>query len=170
MVMEEWDIYDCERNRTGKVAIRGNELLPGEYHLVVFAIIRNTDGKYIISKRSVEKTFANTWEVTGGSAVVGDTSIEAVKREVEEELGIELIGDGNLIKTYKTDSECSNFSDVWYFEQDVALEDIICQVGEVSDARIVNMEEIDELFEQGLFMPGNPHIYKCMKERHLSHC
>ena len=167
--MEEWDIYDSERNLTGRTGYRGDRLSEGDYHLVVFVIIRNSGGKYIISKRSVEKTFPNTWEVTGGSAIKGDTSLSAARREVKEELGIELSGEGELLKTIKTDSECSNFIDVWFFEQDVLEEDIACQVEEVSDAKIVDMMVIDKLFEEGVFMPGHPFVYKSIKEKHLCH-
>jgi 8-oxo-dGTP pyrophosphatase MutT (NUDIX family) len=168
--MEEWDIYDSKRNHTGRIGIRGKNLAEGEYHLVVFVIIRNSEGKYIISKRSKEKTFSNTWEVTGGSAICGDSSIEAAKREVKEELGIDLCGEGCLLKTLKIDSECSSITDIWYFEQDVIMKDIVCQVEEVADAKIVDIQEVDKLFEQGVFMPGFPHVYHTMKEKHLEQC
>ena len=31
--MEQWDIYDINRNKTGRIMNRGEELKNGEYHL-----------------------------------------------------------------------------------------------------------------------------------------
>lgn len=41
--MELWDVYDINRNKTGKIIDRrsGERLKDGEYHLVVEAIIIN---------------------------------------------------------------------------------------------------------------------------------
>lgn len=161
--MELWDVLDENRNKTGKLIERGQPLKPDEYHLVVFAFIRNSTGQFVISKRSPEKTFPNTWEITGGSAVTGDDSYSAVVREVKEELGVDLIGKGSILRSTKHDGEHPYFSDIWLFEQDVELQDIICQVGEVSEAKIVSKDEIKKLIEQGIFMNGNPSIIECLE-------
>ena len=37
--MELWDVYDINRNKTGKTAVRGEGLPEGGYHLVVHVCI-----------------------------------------------------------------------------------------------------------------------------------
>ena len=40
---EFWDIYDKDRNKTGKLAQRGvDKFKEGEYHIVVTAVILNS--------------------------------------------------------------------------------------------------------------------------------
>jgi len=161
--MELWDVLDENRQLTGRTVERGKPMKTGDYHLVVFALIKQTDGRLLISKRTPNKTFPNTWEVTGGSAVVGDDSYSAVLREVKEELGIDLKSSGKLIKSMKFDGECSHFSDVWLFEEDIDMDQVICQPEEVSDAKLASKEDIKTLIEEKLFMNGNQSVLECLE-------
>ncbi len=43
--MELWDVYDINRNKTGKTAARGEVLPEGGYHLVVHVCIIGSDGR-----------------------------------------------------------------------------------------------------------------------------
>ncbi|MCK8059247.1 MULTISPECIES: NUDIX domain-containing protein [unclassified Fusibacter] len=156
--MEIWDIYDENKRLTGRTTIRGDNLEKGEYHLVVFGIVKNAKDEFLLSKRSPEKTFANTWEVTGGSATAGESSYDAVKRELEEEIGLVVQSVGHLIQTYRIESECSHFADVWLFEQEFQLDDLRCQPGEVSEIQVATKDKIMALYEQGLFMAGIPRV------------
>ena len=51
--MEIWDVYDRNRNLTGKKVLRGepNNLKKGEYGLVVHVAIFNQAGEMLIQKR-----------------------------------------------------------------------------------------------------------------------
>ena len=51
--MELWDVYDVNRNYTGKVIDRHSDekLNEGEYHLVVEAIIINSKAELLLNKR-----------------------------------------------------------------------------------------------------------------------
>jgi len=160
--MELWDILDENRNETGRVVERGKSMNTGEYHLVVFAIIINSKGQFIISKRTPNKTYPNTWEFTGGSALAGEDSLSAILREVKEELGVELIKrNGKVLKTIKYDTG-SYFADVWLFEQDVDIHDVACQPEEVSEARIVTKKEIIKLIKGDIFIK-NTFITGCLE-------
>lgn len=68
------DIYDKERRLTGRTVERGKPMAQDEYHIVVVAIIRNAEGKYLISKRAAKKHFPNMWEFMGGSVLAGKTA------------------------------------------------------------------------------------------------
>jgi mutator protein MutT len=160
--MEIWDIYNNKRQRTGRTAVREAGLNPGEFHIVVFGIVKNGMGQFILSKRSSEKTFAGTWEVTGGSVTTGESSYEAVVREIKEEIGLTLVSEGKQIDSFVVESECSHFVDIWLFEEEFYLEELTCQEGEVSEIQIASKEKIIELFEKGEFMPGAKKVMECI--------
>lgn len=104
--MEElWDVYDENRNLTGKTISRKNFLSGnGKYHLVVHIWIKNSNNEWLISKRTPNKFCPLLWECTGGSVLAGESSIEGALREVKEELGISLpMNSGCLYKTMKRD-------------------------------------------------------------------
>ncbi|MBS4537727.1 NUDIX domain-containing protein [Clostridium sp. D2Q-11] len=161
--MELWDVLDKNRKKTRRIVERGKPMNPGEFHLVVFAFIKNSKGQILISKRTPNKAFPNTWEITGGSAIAGEDSFRAIVREVKEELGIELTSNGRIIRSTVHEGECSYFADVWLFEQDIDIEDVICQPEEVSEAKLVSKEEIYRLFEEGIFMVGKPSIIEWLQ-------
>lgn len=162
--VEKWDIYDKNRVKTGKIALRGKPLSEGEYHLVVFAIIRINKDEFLISKRAPEKTNGGTWEFNGGSAVAGDSSLQAILREVEEETGIKLKSNGKVVDTYMIEDYASFIVDVWYFEEEVDLKECICQPGEVTEIRSANASTILEMYDKGEFMPGGINVMKTFKE------
>ena len=90
--MELWDIYDKDKKPTGRTMKRNDWCLKeGEYHLSVLGVIQRQDGKYLITKRAADKAWApGWWEVSGGAAIAGETSEEAVKREILEETGLDV--------------------------------------------------------------------------------
>jgi len=57
----------------------------------VGAAIFNDKGELFITKRGKKvKNERGTWEIPGGSVEFGETFEEAIKREIKEELGIEI--------------------------------------------------------------------------------
>ena len=90
--MEFWDIYDENKQRTGRTMKRNDWCLKeGEYHLSVLGVIRRPDGKFLITKRAMDKEWApGWWEVPGGGVQVGEDSADAVAREVLEETGLDV--------------------------------------------------------------------------------
>ncbi|WP_186672824.1 (deoxy)nucleoside triphosphate pyrophosphohydrolase [Sporosarcina sp. BP05] len=54
---------------------------------VVGAIIENEAGKILCALRGPEMTLPNYWEFPGGKIEEGETKEEALKREIQEELG-----------------------------------------------------------------------------------
>ena len=85
----EWnDIYDADRNLTGRVHMRGTPWKPGEFGLVVCVWVYDGRGRMLLTRRAPEKSFAGTWENSGGAAKAGETSRQAISRELFEETGI----------------------------------------------------------------------------------
>ena len=89
--MEKWDLYTRNRELTGREQIRGEAIPEGFYHLVVHVWLKNRHGQYLISKRSADRpTYPLFWECTGGSVLLGETSLHGAAREVKEEVGVDL--------------------------------------------------------------------------------
>ena len=61
--MEELiDVYDVQRNRTGRTVPReGAFMNEGEYMLYVLAIVQDAQGRYLITQRSMDKHWAAGW-------------------------------------------------------------------------------------------------------------
>ena len=156
--MEYWDIYDAEKKMTGRTMKRNDWCLKeGEYHLTVLGILARTDGKFLITKRVMTKAWApGWWEVSGGAAMAGETSEEAVKREIREETGLDVTGwEGGYLFTYRRDNpgEGDNyFVDVYRFCADFSEDDLQMQKAETDGYRFATAEEIKALAEEGIFL------------------
>ena len=89
--MEFWDIYDINKRPTGRTMKRNDWCLKdGEYHLTVLGVVARPDGTFLITKRVMTKAWApGWWEVSGGAAQAGESSYDAVLREVKEETGLD---------------------------------------------------------------------------------
>ena len=148
---ELWDVYDENRRPTGRLHPRGQELAEGDYHLVIHVWLRDSQGRYLLTKRSPNKGYGGMWESPGGAAQAGDDSLSACLREIKEETGLTLDpACGKIIKTYQEDHF---ICDVWLFHQDFALEDVVLQPGETCDKRYATREEILEMHAEGRFVP-----------------
>lgn len=78
--------------------------------------------------------------MTGGSVIKGETSLQAIEREIKEELGISLnMEDIQLINHYKTGTV---WLDTYLIKQDINLDDIIMREDEVCDVKWATYDEI----------------------------
>lgn len=57
---------------------------------VAAGILLDSDGRYLLGQRPEGKAYAGFWEVPGGKIEIGETVFTALKRELLEELGIEI--------------------------------------------------------------------------------
>ena len=153
---EFWDIYDKNRNKTGKLAQRGvDKLKEGEYHIVVTAVILNSENEILITQRADFKTYPLMWECNGGSILAGETSLRGVIREVKEEIGIEFKEeDAVLLKTLERSCVTADFKDVWIFRKDIKDEEITFPDGETVDFKWVSIDGFEEMFKAGQIVPS----------------
>lgn len=156
--MEYWDIYDANKNVTGRTMKRNDWILKdGEYHLTVLGVIKRSDGRFLITKRVMTKAWAaGWWEVSGGAAQAGETSKEAVIREVGEETGLDVSNaEGGYVFTYKRENpgEGDNyFVDVYRFVMDIDDKDLHLQTEETDGYMFATPDQIREFAEQGIFL------------------
>lgn len=92
MKKELWNAYTADGVLTENVLVRGENIPSGLYHMVCEVLVRHTDGSYLCMKRALTKpadAYPGYYEATaGGSALLGETKEECVRRELEEETGI----------------------------------------------------------------------------------
>jgi mutator protein MutT len=63
---------------------------------VAAALIRDAEGRYLITQRLADAHLAGRWEFPGGKREVGETLEECLARELREELGIEVVVDDKV--------------------------------------------------------------------------
>ena len=151
--MELWDIYDIDRQPTGGTSVRGEALGSGEYHMVVHLGIFNSAGKLLIQRRCLQKaTSPGTRDISGGgSAIRGETSRQAMHRELLEELGVDI--DFSDIRPKLTVNFEHGFDDYYLICKDIDLSELRLQEEEVMDAHWADIGEIFDLIDRGEFLP-----------------
>lgn len=153
--MELWDLYDENRNFTGRDHVRGEKIPDGYYHLVVEVWIRSPKGEYLISQRSASRpTFPLQWECVGGSVLKGEDSLTGALREVREEVGLELSPEaGNLLFSevgrVVRGVPFHDILDVWLWEYDGEADLKNATTDEVAQVKWMTVDEIRTLYDSG---------------------
>ena len=80
--MEKRDLYDENRKLTGKTIYKGEEIPKGSYIVVVLVFIQNSEGKFLIQKRSERKN--GLYATTGGHPKSGEDSVQGIITEVKK--------------------------------------------------------------------------------------
>ncbi len=156
--MERWDIYDKDKKPTGRTMERNAfNLKDDEYHLTVLGVVSRPDGKFLITKRAMDKRWApGWWEVSGGGVMAGESSQEAVIREVREETGLDVSGCKDAYRfTYHRENpgEGDNyFVDVYRFILDFDETEVHPQERETDGYMLATLEEIKAFAAQGIFL------------------
>jgi 8-oxo-dGTP diphosphatase len=57
---------------------------------VVAAVIQREGGEFLLARRPDGKAYAGYWEFPGGKVESGESSAEAIRRELQEEIGIDI--------------------------------------------------------------------------------
>ncbi len=151
--MEIWDLYDENRRKLDITMIRGEEVPRDCYHLAVKICIFNDKGEMLIQKRSEQKReFPLLWDLTAcGSAISGEHSEVAIKREVKEELGLDICIES--LKLFFTIYDNDWFADVFILKENVDIDKLSFQKEEVKEAKWASKDEILDKIKNGEFMP-----------------
>ena len=159
-MVERRDLYDKDRNLTGKTIAKGEEIPKGYYITIVVCFMENNNGKFLMQKRSVQKD--GLWGTTGGHPKSGEDSLTGIHTEILEELGLDI--DPNKLKLVTTVQDNKLICDIYYLKKDINLDDIIMQESEVADVKYFTLDEIEELYRKGDFKKSHYYMFKdCLK-------
>lgn len=152
--MEKRDLYDINRNLTGKTIYKGEPTPEGSYIIVVLVFIQNSDGKFLIQKRSERKN--GRFATTGGHPKSGENSIQGLITEVKEEIGLDIpIQDLQLYFSGRSDTE-KVFWDDYYIKLDVPnIENLELQNDEVESVCWLSIEEIIAFMNEDKFFKNH---------------
>lgn len=152
--MEYLDLYDSNRNLTGKKIVRDKKIiseLKDSYINVVLVFIKNSLDKFLFQKTSKEKGCVIA--TTGGFVKSGSNSINTVYSEVSEELGIDISKDN--IKLICTEIKDNIILDIYYLEKDINIHDLILQKEEVEEVFWLDTDEIKDLIKEDKIRKSN---------------
>lgn len=148
--MEKWELLDGEGRPTGRVITRGEPLRAGQYHLVEHIWIVDTKGRMLIQQRAPHlRLMPGVWAVNSGSAIAGEDSESAARRELFEELGIrtnpgELVYGGRMRRR-------NSFTDLWLLYRDVDSTSLRLQKEEVAATKWVTADELAKMLADRSF-------------------
>ena len=141
------DVYDENRNLTGRVHRRGTPWKAGDYGLVVCVWVYDGAGHLLLTRRAKGKSFAGTWENSGGAAKAGESSREAVARELFEETGIQ--ADPEEFELLDSDMDRNTFYDHYCLRRKVSLKEIVLLPGETDDVMWASFGKIHWMIRTG---------------------
>ena len=141
--MEYNDVYDAQGQRTGRVHRRGRPWKPGEFGLVVCVWVYDGKGKLLLTRRAKGKSFAGTWENSGGAAKAGETSRQAVARELFEETGIRAAEEE--FEFLGSDRDLHTLYDFYCLQRQVPVADIVLLPGETDGVQWADFEQIHRM-------------------------
>jgi len=143
------DIYDSNRNKTGKTRLRGAELAKGEYALIVMVLIFDADGKMLIQQRQNHLEWQpGKWTMTAGGLVqAGENSAQAAERELLEELGIKIDFSGKRPNFAMTNNNA--FIDYFLVTMNIDLAKISVPTNEVKAAKWAAKSDMLSMIKRG---------------------
>jgi len=146
--MDEFnDIYDENRCLTGRQHRRGTPWKPGEYGLVVCVWVYDGRGHLLLTRRAPGKSFAGTWENSGGAAKAGENSLQAIARELFEETGIR--AEESEFELLASDVDRNIFFDHYCLKRQIHLKDIRLQEGETDDVMWASFGKLHWMIRTG---------------------
>ena len=162
--MELLDVYDNNGKKTGKVVDRGEDLgfLSKDEHIAVAIIfIENSNNQFLIQKTSKEK--GGLYASTGGHVDHGEDPYTTIKREVLEELGVDVSNDNIIDLGYLLIDFPIRF--IFYLKKDIDINDIILQKEEVDNISYMSIDKIRNIINNDLMNKGHAKAFEYVLER-----
>jgi len=151
--MEEYlDIVDENNNPTGEKALRSKIHAEGIWHQVIHIyIFRQKEDRFefLVHLRSKFKDLSpNKWDLRFGGHIESGAKLEdALKKEMQEEIGLEIDNPKDLIEMEWTKGGIFpnvEFIKIHFLRYNGEIEDLKFNDGEVQDVKWMTMQEIKE--------------------------
>lgn len=152
--MEYLDVLDEYGNKTGIIKDKKDIYRDRDWHRSIHVWIMNSKNEILVQKRSPKKeTLPNLWVISiAGHVRSGETSVDAVIREVKEEINVDIDSDNliylftlNRIQPYKY-GNIRVIDDVYLLKLELDIEKLKLQKSELTDVKFVNYKELEEKF------------------------
>ena len=159
--MEYRELFDDNRNSTGKKILKGQKIPKGLNIVTVVVFMYSPKKKKgIMQKRSNLK--GAKWATTSGHPKYGESSIEGMITEIKEEIGFDIKKEElTLITTFKKKDK---FVDIYYIEKDLDIEKAVLQKEEVSDINYLSDRDVEKFYEAGKFKKSHYKYFNLLKE------
>lgn len=146
---EKLDIYDENRIKTGRIINRneGEYITKNEYVLAIQCWVINKNKEILLTQRKLDKIGGGIWEPTSGLVQSGENSIQGVKRELREEIGIEV--EDKDLKLFKTVIDEKAIRDIYVINKEISIKSIKFNDGEVINAKYVTIKQLEEMIDKG---------------------
>lgn len=157
------DVYNDNGKKTGKVIERGIDATlfkPGEHIAVAIIYIENDNNEFLIQKTSKKK--GGNFSSTGGHIGHNEEPIEAIKREVKEELGIDISNDNIIDLGFLVFDFPVRF--IFYLKKNIDLNSIIIQKEEVESVSYMSENELKRIIEKGLMHKAHAKVLERVLE------
>jgi 8-oxo-dGTP diphosphatase len=118
--------------------IESNSSIP--HKIIGVAVIWNDQKQILIDRRLPQGAMGGLWEFPGGKIEVGETIEECIKREIAEELGIEIAVGEHLITIDHTYTHLRVTLTVHHSQHLAGIPQAI----ECDEIRWVSLDELDE--------------------------
>lgn len=168
--MEYVDVLNENGEKTGEIKERKLAKRDKNYTLGAHIWILNSNGQLLMQQRSLTKhNFPGMWDMTGGCVQAGETSLDAIKRELQEELGV-VIKDTELEYLFRFPASRNSkpmFLDVYILVKDIELESLQLQAEEVMNCGYFLLPKVEEGLERGWFVrqPYLDEVLPILKEK-----
>lgn len=113
--------------------------------LGVRAIVHSNDGSVLL----VRHTYTPGWHFPGGGVEIGETCVEALRKELREEAGLTLAGEPKLKAVYHNKTTSSRDHVLLYLCNVVESEAIMKPNLEIADAQFFSLDNLPEDIESG---------------------
>lgn len=153
--MELLDVLDENGNKTGVTKTKEEIYKTGEWFRSVHIWIINDDNELLLQRRSLNKTtYPNLWAVSvSGHVVAGETSMEAVIREIKEEIDIDITIDQCeylfTIRRQNIFDNCINrvYDDNYLVRLNIDVNNAKIQQTELNEIRYFNIDNLKIMLE-----------------------
>lgn len=160
--MEKRDLYDINKKLTGETIYKNEKIPANRYILVVLVFIQNSQGKFLIQKRSKQKD--GKYASTGGHPKTGETSIDGIITEIKEELGL-TVKPKELELIFSGQEDVKQvFFDIYYMKKNFNISDLKLQKEEVDFVEWLSFKEIETLIKKDLFLESHAEELYRLKE------
>lgn len=167
------DVYNPETfEKTGEQVLKNIAHRNGIWHSSVHLIVVNESKiKTLFQQRASNKDlYPNMWDIAvGGHISAGESDILAVKRELQEELGLNP-GKYNIkfVKRYKEELNNNGINNkeivsLYLMYANIDLTNIILQTEEVQNAKWITKEEMELLINSNMVIPHKEE-YKLLRK------